>query len=56
MPAVFGDVETAGDAVTSSSRGSQVGAAFLPEVGSGVWIEFEGGDVSYPILVRLLLA
>jgi uncharacterized protein involved in type VI secretion and phage assembly len=23
--------------------------AFLPEQGSGVWIEFEGGDVSYPI-------
>jgi uncharacterized protein involved in type VI secretion and phage assembly len=21
----------------------------LPEIGSGVWIEFEGGDVSYPI-------
>jgi hypothetical protein len=25
--------------------------AFLPEQGSGVWIEFEGGDVSYPIWV-----
>jgi hypothetical protein len=23
----------------------------LPDVGSGVWIEFEGGDVSYPIWV-----
>jgi uncharacterized protein involved in type VI secretion and phage assembly len=29
--------------------GPQVGIAFLPEVGSGVWIEFEGGDVSFPI-------
>ena len=29
--------------------GKDVGFAFLPEVGSGVWIEFEGGDVSYPI-------
>jgi uncharacterized protein involved in type VI secretion and phage assembly len=29
--------------------GDQVGFAFLPTVGSGVWIEFEGGDVSYPI-------
>ncbi|NJM59157.1 MAG: hypothetical protein HC849_01405 [Oscillatoriales cyanobacterium RU_3_3] len=29
--------------------GDAVGIAFLPEVGSGVWIEFEGGDVSYPI-------
>jgi len=29
--------------------GPQVGFVMLPEVGSGVWIEFEGGDVSYPI-------
>jgi uncharacterized protein involved in type VI secretion and phage assembly len=29
--------------------GDGVGFAFIPEVGSGVWIEFEGGDVSYPI-------
>lgn len=29
--------------------GPSLGFAFLPEVGSGVWIEFEGGDVSYPI-------
>ena len=31
--------------------GPKVGFAFLPEIGSGVWIEFEGGDVSYPIWV-----
>jgi len=31
--------------------GAQMGFAFLPEVGSGVWIEFEGGDVSFPIWV-----
>jgi uncharacterized protein involved in type VI secretion and phage assembly len=31
--------------------GPNVGFAFLPEQGSGVWIEFEGGDVSYPIWV-----
>jgi len=29
--------------------GDSVGFAFLPEVGAGVWIEFEAGDVSYPI-------
>jgi uncharacterized protein involved in type VI secretion and phage assembly len=29
--------------------GKKVGMAFLPEIGSGVWIEFEGGDVSLPI-------
>jgi len=29
--------------------GPQVGFLMLPEVGSGVWIEFEAGDVSFPI-------
>ena len=29
--------------------GESVGFAFLPEVDSGVWIEFEQGDVSHPI-------
>jgi uncharacterized protein involved in type VI secretion and phage assembly len=29
--------------------GKEVGFGFLPEVGAGVWIEFEGGNVSYPI-------
>jgi uncharacterized protein involved in type VI secretion and phage assembly len=29
--------------------GPSVGMAFLPEVGAGVWIEFEAGDVSKPI-------
>src|SRR6201999_3803994 len=31
--------------------GHAVRAVRLPEPGSGVWIEFEGGDVSYPIWV-----
>jgi len=31
--------------------GPNVGFVMLPEIGSGVWIEFEGGDVSYPIWV-----
>ena len=31
--------------------GPNVGILMLPDVGSGVWIEFEGGDVSYPIWV-----
>ena len=31
--------------------GNNMGMAFLPEVGAGVWIEFEGGDVSHPIWV-----
>lgn len=29
--------------------GPQVGFLMLPEKGSAVWIEFEGGDTSYPI-------
>jgi len=31
--------------------GPNVGIVMLPEVGTGVWIEFEGGDVSLPIWV-----
>jgi uncharacterized protein involved in type VI secretion and phage assembly len=33
--------------------GPQVGFIMLPEAGSGVWIEFEGGDPSYPIWVGM---
>ncbi len=31
------------------AAGKGSGAYFLPEVGSGVWIEFEQGDPDYPI-------
>jgi uncharacterized protein involved in type VI secretion and phage assembly len=31
--------------------GDGVGFCFLPENGTSVWIEFEGGDVSFPIWV-----
>jgi uncharacterized protein involved in type VI secretion and phage assembly len=31
--------------------GKSVGMLMLPDIGAGVWIEFEGGDVSYPIWV-----
>src|SRR5262249_22465937 len=31
--------------------GPKVGLVFLPEIGSGVWIEFEQGDLSRPIWV-----
>lgn len=49
VPAVLG-TQTSGWAVACVPyAGDQVGFAFLPEVGSGVWIEFEGGDVSMPI-------
>lgn len=29
--------------------GKSAGFCFLPDVGSGVWVEFEAGDVAYPI-------
>ena len=51
VPAVLGDVETGWCMPCVAVRRAHVGVAFLPEIGSGVWIEFEGGDVSYPIWV-----
>lgn len=36
--------------------GPQVGFLMLPEVGSCVWVEFEGGDVSYPIWTGMFWA
>lgn len=51
VPAVLGDVDTGWCMPCVPYAGPSVGFAFLPEVGSGVWIEFEGGDVSYPIWV-----
>jgi uncharacterized protein involved in type VI secretion and phage assembly len=49
VPAVLADQETGWCAHCLPFAGDSLGLAFLPEVGSGVWIEFEGGDVSYPI-------
>lgn len=51
VPAVLGDIETPWCLPCLPYAGDQVGIAFLPEEGAGVWIEFEGGDVSYPIWV-----
>ena len=50
VSAVYGkDVESPWCMPCVPYAGPNVGIAFLPEVGSAVWIEFEGGDVSYPI-------
>jgi uncharacterized protein involved in type VI secretion and phage assembly len=51
VPAVLGDQESGWAMPCVPYAGPGVGMAFLPEVGAGVWIEFEGGDVSYPIWV-----
>ncbi|HML15175.1 MAG TPA: phage baseplate assembly protein V [Xanthobacteraceae bacterium] len=49
VPAVLGQhiSEWAQPCVPFAGPGA--GFVFLPAVGTGVWIEFEGGDVSYPI-------
>jgi uncharacterized protein involved in type VI secretion and phage assembly len=49
VPSVLGDTETGWCMPCVPYAGPQRGIAFLPEPGSGVWIEFEGGDVSYPV-------
>ncbi|HMD96335.1 MAG TPA: phage baseplate assembly protein V [Terriglobia bacterium] len=49
VPAVLGQQETGWCMPCVPYAGPNVGMAFLPEAGAGVWIEFEGGDVSYPI-------
>ncbi|WP_375494021.1 phage baseplate assembly protein V [uncultured Nostoc sp.] len=49
VPAVLGQQKTGWCMPCVPYAGPQVGLAFLPEEGAGVWIEFEGGDVSYPI-------
>jgi uncharacterized protein involved in type VI secretion and phage assembly len=51
VPAVLGDQETGWCMPCVPYAGDKAGIAFMPEEGSGVWIEFEGGDVSYPIWV-----
>lgn len=49
VPAVLGDKESGWCMPCVPYAGKNVGIAFLPEQGAGVWIEFEAGDVSYPI-------
>jgi uncharacterized protein involved in type VI secretion and phage assembly len=49
VPAVLGDVPTGWCVACVPYAGPDVGFFFVPDVGAGVWIEFEGGDVSYPI-------
>jgi uncharacterized protein involved in type VI secretion and phage assembly len=49
VPSVLGETPTGWCMPCVPYAGPDVGFAFLPETGSGVWIEFEGGDVSFPI-------
>lgn len=49
VPGVLGQQKTGWCMPCVPYAGPQIGIAFLPDEGTGVWIEFEGGDVSYPI-------
>jgi uncharacterized protein involved in type VI secretion and phage assembly len=49
VPAVLRDTPSGWCDPCVPYAGNGVGFAFLPEVGAGVWIEFEGGDPSRPI-------
>jgi phage baseplate assembly protein gpV len=51
VPAVLGQQSSGWARPCVPFAGPNMGFAFLPDVGSGVWIEFEGGDVSLPIWV-----
>ncbi len=49
VPSVLPGAPTGWCAPCVPYAGPQVGFVMLPDIGSGVWIEFEGGDVSFPI-------
>ena len=49
VPAVLGTTPTGWCQPCVPYAGPNVGFFFLPDAGAAVWIEFEGGDVSYPI-------
>jgi uncharacterized protein involved in type VI secretion and phage assembly len=49
VPAVLGTTPSGWCQPCVPYAGPKVGFFFLPDPGAAVWIEFEGGDVSYPI-------
>jgi uncharacterized protein involved in type VI secretion and phage assembly len=49
VPSVLGTTPTGWCQPCVPYAGPSVGVFFIPDPGAGVWIEFEGGDVSYPI-------
>lgn len=51
IPSVLGAIDSGWCMPCVPYAGEQAALAFLPEQGAGVWIEFEGGDVSFPIWV-----
>lgn len=49
VPDVQGLIPTTWAMPCLPAAGKGSGAFFVPEIGSGVWIEFEQGDADYPI-------
>ena len=49
VPAVYGEEISAWAMPCAPFAGDNQGAFTLPEPGSGVWVEFEAGDISFPI-------
>jgi phage baseplate assembly protein gpV len=51
VPRVLGDLQTTGWALPAFTYGGapEQGLFAVPDIGAGVWMEFEGGDLSYPI-------
>jgi uncharacterized protein involved in type VI secretion and phage assembly len=48
VPSLLGDLEVWAMPCVPYA-GAQVGFYSLPEAQTGVWVEFEGGDLSYPV-------
>lgn len=51
VPNVFGDRQTGWAMPCIPYAGDKSGFFFIPSVGANVWIEFENGDLDYPIWV-----
>jgi uncharacterized protein involved in type VI secretion and phage assembly len=53
VPSVLGDAVVTGWALPCVPYGGDAnqGMLFIPEVGAGVWVEFEQGDLEFPIWV-----
>jgi len=49
VPRLLGEAETGWAMPCSPYAGPDQGLYAVPELGAGVWIEFEGGDLSHPI-------
>lgn len=51
VPEILGEVDSGWALPCAPYAGDKTGAYAVPPVGSGVWVEFEAGDVSRPIWV-----